>query len=244
MRHVTALASILGLLATACAGEGAEPPTTALEPSGGGGFELIVAPAQYFPVTPGQLFVVLVSSVGAETPVSVTAAVSGAATVEPYRVDVEPGDVAELTVTAQPASVGDTIVVDLAAQSGRYETTRSLTIEVVDWPDEIGPMAAELRDRFVAYLERENPELGISSETSWTPTITKPQILVVMHYLFFSEEWEMGITWHVTVPENAWSRMYLRPRDQMVPTLGLEIPVYLDPESMPVPSEPPAEIDR
>jgi hypothetical protein len=159
-------------------------------------------------------------------------------------VDVEPGDIAELTVTAQPESVGGTLVVDLNAKSGRDEATRSLTIEVVDWPDEIRPLAIELRDRFVAYLERENPELGISSETSWTPTITKPQILVVMHYLFFSEEWEMGITWHVTVPEHAWSRMYLRPRDQMLPTLGLEIPAYLDPESMPVPSEPPAEIDR
>jgi hypothetical protein len=244
MRRVIGLASILGLLATACAGEGTEATSTTLAPGGVGSFELVVAPAQYFPVTPGQLFVVLVSSSGAENPVSVTAEVSGAATVEPDQVELEPGDVAELTVIAQPASVGGTLVVDLTAQSGRYETTHSLNIEVVDWPDEIGPMATELRDRFVAYLERENPELGISGETSWTPTITKPQILVVMHYLFFSEEWEMGITWHVTVPENAWSRMYLRPRDQMLPTLGLEIPTYLDPESMPVPSEPPAEIDR
>jgi len=146
-------------------------------------------------------------------------------------------------VVAQPESVGSTLTVGLTAQRGSTEKAHSLTIEVVDRPDDIRPLATELRDRFVTHLEQENPELGISSETVWTPTITKPQILVVMHYLFFSEEWEMGITWHVTIPENAWSRMYLRPRDQLLPTFGLEIPTYLDPGSMPAPSEPPAEID-
>lgn len=244
MRRLLVMASTLALLATACAGEGQEATTTTPDQGQGASFELIVEPTEFFPVTPGQLFVVLVSSVGSESPVVVSASVSGAATVEPEQLGLEPGDVAEFTVVAMPESVGGSITVDLTAQSGSDERNHSLTLDVVDWPDDIGPLATELRDRFVAYLEQEQPELGISSETEWTPTITKPQILVVMHYLFFSEEWEMGIIWHVTVPEHAWSRMYLRPRDQMTPTFGLEIPTYLDPESMPSPWEPPAQIDR
>jgi hypothetical protein len=244
MRRLLAMASTLALLATACAGERQEATTTTLDQGKGASFELIVEPTEFFPVTPGQLFVVLASSVGGEAPIVVSSSVSGAAIVEPEQLALEPGEVAEFTVVAMPESVGRSITVDLTAQSGTDERSHSLTLEVVDWPDDIGPLATELRDRFVAYLEQEQPELGISSETEWTPTITKPQILVVMHYLFFSEEWEMGIIWHVTVPEHAWSRMYLRPRDQLTPTFGLEIPTYLDPASQPSPWTPPPEIDR
>lgn len=244
MRRLLAMASTLALLATACATEGRETTTTPLDQGRDASFELIVEPTEYFPVTPGQLFVVLASSVGADSGIDVSASVSGAATVEPTRISLQPGDVAEFTVIATPESVGGTITVELTAQSGNVERTHSLNLEVVDWPDDIGPLATELRDRFVSHLEQEYPELGISGETEWTPTITKPQILVVMHYLFFSDEWEMGIIWHVTVPEHAWSRMYLRPRDQLLPTFGLEIPTYLDPESKPSPWTPPPEIDR
>jgi hypothetical protein len=244
MRRLLAMASTMALLATACAGEGQETTTTTPDQGQGASFELLVEPTEFFPVTPGQLFVVLASSVGGEAPIIVSASVSGAATVEPDQLALEPGEVGEFTVVAMPDSVGESITVDLKGQSGNVERSHSLNIEVVDWPDDIGPLAAELRDRFVNHLEQKYPELGISRETVWTATITKPQILVVMHYLFFSEEWEMGIIWHVTVPEHAWSRMYLRPRDQLTPTFGLEIPTYLDPESMPSPWEPPAQVDR
>lgn len=243
MRRLLAMASTLALLVTACAGERQEATTTTAGHEQAS-FELIVEPTEFFPVTPGQLFVVLASSVGADSPIVVSASGSGAATVEPEQLALAPGDVAEFTVVALPESVGGSITVDLTGQSGGVETSHSLTLEVVDWPDDIRPLAIELRDRFVNHLEREYPELGISSETEWTPTITKPQILVVMHYLFFSDDWEMGITWHVTVPEHAWSRMYLRPRDQLTPTFGLEIPSYLDPASQPSPWTPPPEIDR
>lgn len=228
------------MLVVACAGEVEDPSTTQAEVL----FELLVEPTQYLPVIPGQLFVVLASATGGEGPVVVTSSVSGEAAVEPGRVELQPGAIAEFTVIARPESVGDTITLDLRAERGSTREARSMTIEVVDWSDDIRQLAAELRDRFVAYLEDEHPELGISRDTAWTPTITKPQILVVMHYLFFSEEWEMGLTWHVTVPEHAWSRMYLRSRDEMLPTFGLEIPSYLDPDAAPVPWTPPDEIDR
>ena len=244
MRRLLATASTLALLVSACAGERQETTTTTPDQGQGASFELIVEPTEFFPVTPGQLFVVLASSVGADSPIDVSASVSGAATVEPAQIALEPGYVAEFTVVAMPESVGGSITVDLTGQSGSVERTHTLNLEVVDWPDDIGPLATELRDRFVNHLEQEYPELGISSETEWTPTITKPQILVVMHYLFFSDDWEMGIIWHVTVPEHAWSRMYLRPRDQLLPMFGLEIPTYLDPASQPSPWTPPPEIDR
>jgi len=76
----------------------------------------------------------------------------------------------------------------------------------------MGPFAAEMRDKFIPWLAANHPEFGITSETKWTGTIVRPNIVVVMYYLFFSEDWEMGVSWHVTIPPHDWTRIYLRHR--------------------------------
>ena len=134
MRRLLAMASTLALLATSCAGERQEATTTTLDQGKGASFELIVEPTEFFPVTPGQLFVVLASSVGGEAPIVVSSSVSGAAIVEPEQLALEPGEVAEFTVVAMPESVGRSITVDLTAQSGTDERSHSLTLEVVADP--------------------------------------------------------------------------------------------------------------
>jgi len=69
-----------------------------------------------------------------------------------------------------------------------------------------------MRDKFVPWLATNHPEFDITSETEWTGTIVNPGILVVMHYMFFSEDWEMYLTWHVMIPPYDWTRIYLRSR--------------------------------
>lgn len=196
------------------------------------------------PIRPGQRFVTIATVTGGSGPVTMQAKVGGDGDMTPATAAVQPGEVIEFTVVARPESVDSTLSFELRAERGSIIRTHSLDLEVVDWSDGLEPLATDLRERFVSYLTENHPELGITADTEWTPTITKPQNLLVMHYLFFSEDWEMGIMWHLTVPEHAWSRMYLRPRDSMTPTFGLEIPSYLDPESPPGPWEHPAEIDR
>jgi len=248
MRRVPALLGALSLVAGACSGTGTGSTTGPATTSGPGGDDdtgitLVIEPSQYSPVMADQRCVVLVSVDGTGSPATVTAAVNGAATVEPAFLQVDPGEVVEFTVIPT-GRAGAAVELELTAERNGHSDTASLSLEVVDWIDDLEPLAAELRDRFVAYLAANRPELGITAATTWTPTITKPQILVVMHYLFFSAEWEMGITWHVTVPEHAWARMYLRHRDQFQPSIGLEIPSYLDPASPPQPWAPPLEADR
>jgi hypothetical protein len=66
--------------------------------------------------------------------------------------------------------------------------------------------------------------LGISSETVWIGTIVNPRILVVMHYMFYSENWEMYVTWHVMIPPYDWTKIYLRPRfTETQSTMAFEI---------------------
>jgi hypothetical protein len=264
MKRMSAGLMAAALLASAC--DAASDPTSSTGPipttSAGDDtpFTLIVEPGAFSPVMAGQRCVVLVSIEGGTGAASTTAVVTGPATVEPTEREIGPGEVVEFTVVPgeplagdgptvetvapEPIVGGDAITLDLVASRGSRQESASLSMEVVEWVDDLEPLASDLRDRFVAYLEENRPELGITSRTVWTPSITKPQILVVMHYLFFSNEWEMGITWHVTVPEHAWSHMYLRARDELRPSIGLEIPSWVDPGSQPGPWDPPAEVDR
>ena len=85
-------------------------------------------------------------------------------------------------------------------------------------------MAEEIRELFVPWIADHHPELGISRETAWTPTIVRPNMMVVMFYLLFSEEWEMGVSWHVTREPDNWARIYLRRRfSETRPSHGFQI---------------------
>lgn len=240
MRRLAAFLVVAALLPGCGGGASDSIPTSA----GEGSLKLTLEPASFWQVTPGQMVVVVVSAAGGEGEVTISAAVTGDASLEPDQVSIEPGAVAEFTIVPGEGSPGTTLELAVTAERAGEQIAANRLLEVIEWPDDLAPLATELRDRFVAYLEAERPELGITTDTEWVGSITKPQILVVMHYLFFSEDWEMGITWHVTVAEHAWSRMYLRARDELEPSIGLEIPSYLDPDSPPADYPPEAVVDR
>jgi hypothetical protein len=75
-------------------------------------------------------------------------------------------------------------------------------------------------------------------------TITKPNILVVSHYLFFSSGWELGLMWHVMIPPHDWTEIYLRRRGDLAPAYAFRLDSRTDPAAVPHPVAPPPEIDR
>ena len=87
-----------------------------------------------------------------------------------------------------------------------------LKVNCLPGQDTSEPAAIDMRDRFIPWLAQHHPELGITGTTEWTGTIISPHILIVRYYMFFSEEWEMGIRWHVMIPPHDWAEIYLRHR--------------------------------
>lgn len=174
----------------------------------------------------GQDVVYLVTlAEGADpVPVLVSARAEGAA-VAVEGPELGPGDeVAEVVVTPGAGSVGRTVTVTVEGVRGRATRTAEATFEVVEGEDDRAERAAELRDRFVAWLEAARPELAITADTAWEGTMVSPQWLVVSHYLFFSDEWEMHVSWHIMVAPHDWARIDLRPRFRAVtPQLAFEI---------------------
>ncbi|MBN2001503.1 hypothetical protein JW935_28430 [candidate division KSB1 bacterium] len=133
------------------------------------------------------------------------------------------GQVCEITII--PKSLPDKeITVSITGAREGFTLTKSVKINVVLGVDLAGPAAAEIRNRFVAWLAEQHPELGITPQTDWTGTLVTPNLTIIANYLYFSDTWEMCVSWHVMIPPHDWARIHLRRRfENMKPELAFEI---------------------
>ena len=222
---VLVMVSILAIWPIAsCGGDEATP------------FSMQVIPEKMKASVSGQMCVFLVtvaeeglgSDEGKAVNISATA-IDATVTVSPQA--IAPGQVAEVIVvpevTLLPDEESRTLTVTINGERDGLEQTETVTLDVlqdIPDPEAMAPYATELRDKFIPWLEANYPEFGITSETEWTPTIVRPHFMVVMYYLFFSEDWEMGLRWHVMIPPSDWAEIYLRHRTTEVsPTYAFKI---------------------
>jgi len=195
----------------------------------------------------GQHFVFLVTITNegeeSELPVTISATAPGAEVVI-YHQDIFEGEVAEVVVIPAQASIGTTVEVTVTGNRGSASDEKTVSFEVAEGEDDRQEYAGELLDKFVPWLAENHPELGITEDTAWNGTMVSPVWLVVSHYLFFSEEWEAHIYWHVMIPPYDWAKIDLRHRfDELSPSYAFEIS-SLDAASEPVPIEVPETVWR
>jgi len=207
-------------------------------------------------VTPEQLngdsiagqhcvFLVTITDEGQEgqLPVRISATAPGAEVVI-YQEDIAEGQVAEVVVIPTQASIGTTIEVTITGNRGSASDEKVVSFNVVEGEDDRQEYAGELLDRFVSWLATNHPELEITDDTAWNGTMVSPVWLVVSHYLFFSEEWEVHIAWHIMVPPDDWAKIDLRHRfDELEPSYAFEIS-SVNATSEPVPIEVPETVWR
>jgi len=117
-------------------------------------------------------------------------------------------------------------------------------VYVWNWEGDDVSYASGMRDAFVKHLAENNPELGINETTTWTPIYNTAGIIIVTHYLFKSEQWEMELSWHVMIAPYDWAHVYLRQRCDLVPSWAGEITSWSTDNATIVEVEPPIEIWR
>jgi len=191
------------------------------------------------------VFLVVITDDGQESelPVSMSAEAPGAAVVI-YHEDIFAGEVTEVVVTPAQASVGKTVTVTITGNRGSSTDEKVVDFAVAEGEDDRQEYAEELLDRFVSWLATSHPELGITEDTAWNGTMVSPVWLVVSHYLFFSDEWEAHIEWHVMIPPYDWAKIDLRHRfDDLAPSYAFEIS-SLSADSEPVAIEVPETVWR
>lgn len=176
-------------------------------------------------------------------PVQVGASSSGVE-MEVVQGTITAEQVAEVIIIPNPESVGKSISVEIQGTRGSVTEKKTLTFEVIEGEDDRKAHAEELLKMFLPYLAEKHPELKITEDTVWTGTLVSPQWLVVSHYLFFSEEWELHLEWHVMIAPDDWARIDLRHRfDQAVPSKAFEISSVSQGKE-PVPMAVPEEVWR
>ena len=93
--------------------------------------------------------------------------------------------------------------------------TITLDVEMFDWTSDNLPDAIIKRDELIDWLEVEHPEFGIFTGENCYAYLTYPAHLIVEHWTFLYEGWEMRICYHVMIPPYDWSELWLRERGEV-----------------------------
>jgi hypothetical protein len=118
------------------------------------------------------------------------------------------GEIAEIAVELDESGANATASVEFIVDSCAAEQR---TIGIMDWEDTREQEAEPYFERWVAWLEAEHPELGITSATEWESEFVMP-VLIVSHYAYWNADWEMVVSWHVMVPPDDFTEVRLRRR--------------------------------
>lgn len=110
--------------------------------------------------------------------------------------------------------------ITVTASNQTHEEVIQLEVDVIPWGIVSMNWAQEKYGQFEDWLRDEHPELGNFASQKWELYSTYPRIVVVEHYTFLSDDWEMRICFHVMIPPYDWSKMLLRPRGQWDPILA------------------------
>jgi hypothetical protein len=131
-----------------------------------------------------------------------------------------PGGVAELWVTTGPlmGSFDETATVELTVTHGGadpVEWVETRSIIVTPGTDDRPAIAAQYFDFWVDWLAAKHPELDIDATTEWQAMYVSA-LWIVSKYAYWSDEWEMVVTWHEMVAPDDFTELYLRRRDSEV----------------------------
>jgi len=152
--------------------------------------------------------------------------------------------VLEIFLYPNTSHINSNIGVEVRVTTDTVSATDVATVHVVDWTLPDLTQVTDIRNTFVQFLAINHPDFGIDETVTWTPTLNAPQILVVEHYLFMSEFWEMELSRHVMIAPHDWIRVYLRPRGALTPSWAGMIESWTSDNQTILEIEPPDQIYR
>lgn len=249
-RNPASMSVIVIVLLTACAACGDGPPTTTRAPdtTAAAAPEIVVSPEFVNGAVPGSRLVLLVGRVDPGSDAMTITAQAPGAEVVVAPASISGSQVAEVIVVPDATEAETELRLTVTVSMDDWVGSIDRTITVVPWEDDRERQAREVLGLFLPWLADEHPEFGLSEATEFEGTMTAPLLLIVSHYGFYTDEWEVGVGWHVMMPPDDFAEMYLRPRDALAPTHAFRIGSWqtaLETGSVEVVEvEPPPEVVR
>lgn len=152
--------------------------------------------------------------------------------------------VIELFVKPNSTHLNHDIEIELKFIDNEINLESFATIEVIDWAPKNITEVEIMRDTFVSYLSSNKSSFGINESILWDGFDNAPQILIVEHYLFRSEFWELALSRHITIAPHDWVKVYIRPRSQINPVWSGIIESWSSSNYSVIELDPPSSIFR
>jgi len=167
------------------------------------------------------------SAEGESKPVYISATSTGATVIVGPKA-IAPGYVSEVVIIPDEASIGSTLTVTVKGERDGLKETETVSLVVQEAPpamEELAINAVELLNKFIPWLAENYPDLNLTEETEWSGAVVYPNTQdTIRYYLFFSEEWEVGIRWNAAAESDDWVKIYLRMRTaELAPSKAFEI---------------------
>jgi hypothetical protein len=156
-------------------------------------------------------FLVTVSGSPGVAPVEIAATAEGATILRITPTSLGPGVVGEDCVAADPADAETSGSVTITATHEGDTRAAVRSLPVFPMADERAADARPHFERWVAWLAEEHPEYGITPDEAVEPVFVST-LLVVSHYSYWFEDWEMTVSWHNMIAPHDWSEVHLRRR--------------------------------
>lgn len=136
------------------------------------------------------------------------------------------------------------IEVKVTANVGKLIASDVAIVSVVNWTFGEPSYPETLIEPFISYLSVNKTTYQIDESTSWEGIWSGIEILIVQHYLFKSDQWEMEVSWHVMVTPHDWVKIYLRKRFELNPIWAGMIESWSSGNYTILDIEPPEEVYR
>jgi hypothetical protein len=227
--RLTTFATILMLALGTAACSASSAADASPTPPPGADFALAVTPPETPPevraAIPGQKvsFLVTIADAATTDPVTITATASKASVLKIEPAALKPGTVGEVWVVPDASTEEATASVTITATRGSVVRKEVRSIPIFPMADERAADAQPYFELWTSWLATAHPELGITADTEWEPMFVST-LLVVSHYAYWSEDWELTVLWHNMIPPDDWTEIHLRHRwTDSVPSIAYRI---------------------
>jgi len=109
------------------------------------------------------------------------------------------------------------ITVALKVNDGKSIIQELAVVDVVNWSSSFSNEIKQMKNTFTNFLIENYSSFTIAENESLDFMGNIPQILIVEHYLFCSDSWELELSRHVMLTPYDWVRVYLRARNSIQP---------------------------
>ena len=102
--------------------------------------------------------------------------------------------------------------IKLTASHGGVEKSKEFHVGIMDWTGNINDAIIKLNE-FKTWISENYPDYAGLFDNARLIWSTYPQTLIVEHYTFLTDDYEVRICYHVMVPPSDWSMLSIRKRN-------------------------------